>query len=113
MLLTKPAPPPPFAEDSQGVVRIGGTRVSLETVISAFKSGSSCEEIVFQFPCLGLADVYSTINYYLSHQSEIEDYLDERGQSAAKIREKLGDICDSRGIREKLLKRRARNDNAS
>ena len=38
------AEPVPLEEDAHGVIRIGGTRVTLDTVISAFQEGLTAEE---------------------------------------------------------------------
>ena len=56
----------PLAVDIQGVLRVGNTRVTLDTVIAAFADGATAEEIVQQYPSLHLADVYSVIGYYTS-----------------------------------------------
>jgi len=68
----------PFQVDSNGVARVGGTRVTLDTVIAAFSDGATAEEIVQQYPTLSLADIYYVIGYYLQHLSEIEAYLRQR-----------------------------------
>jgi hypothetical protein len=52
--------PPPLRTDADGIVRIGGIRVPLETVVSAFDRGAAAEEIVMRFPTLDLSDVYAT-----------------------------------------------------
>src|SRR4051794_11903745 len=57
--------------DSDGVVHIGRTRVTLNTVVYAFCEGATAEEIVQQYPSLELADVYSVIGYYLKRQTEV------------------------------------------
>ena len=44
------AAPIPLEADLDGVVRISGTRVTLDTVVAAFKDGATAEEIVFQYP---------------------------------------------------------------
>ena len=41
--------------DAAGVVRVGDTRVSLDTVIRGYLEGSIPEEIVEQFPSLQVA----------------------------------------------------------
>lgn len=97
----------PLLKDANGLVRVGGTRVTLETVVTAFKNGATCEEIVYQYPSLELADVYGVISYYLKNQEEVETYLDERQKKAEIIRKEIQSHFDSRGIRERLLKRRA------
>jgi uncharacterized protein (DUF433 family) len=55
--------PIPLKTDVDGVVRVGNTRVTLDTVIIAFKEGATAEEIVSQYPSLLLADVYAVIGY--------------------------------------------------
>jgi hypothetical protein len=40
------AKPPPLSVDDDGVLRVGGTRVRLETVINAFQVGCAAEEIL-------------------------------------------------------------------
>ena len=68
----------PLTVDAHGALRIGNTRVTLETVLAAFADGATAEEIVQQYPSLHLADVYSVIGYYLRHTSEIDAYLQQR-----------------------------------
>jgi len=94
--------PAPFKNDSQGVVRVGGTRVTLDTIISAFKNGATCEEIVLQFPVLKLADVYSAISYYLNNQDKVEAYLEERERIAEKIKRDIQSHFNTRDIRQWL-----------
>ncbi len=40
----------PMKVDQDGVIRIGGTRVRLDTVIFAFNEGYTAEEIASQYP---------------------------------------------------------------
>jgi uncharacterized protein (DUF433 family) len=55
---------------------ISESRVSLESVISAFLEGLSPETIAAEcFPVLSLEQVYGAITYYLSHRQEIDAYL--------------------------------------
>lgn len=100
----------PLKRDAHGVIRVGGTRVTLDTVVSAFKNGATCEEIVYQYPSLKLADVYTVIGYYLANKAEVEAYLIEHRKRAKKIRKEIESHFDSKGIRERLLKRRAAKD---
>lgn len=48
MALTVDAEPLLLRANPDGVIRIGGTRVTLDTLVSAFKEGASAEEIVEQ-----------------------------------------------------------------
>ena len=51
------AVPPPIRMDSDGVLRVGGTRVTLDTVVGAYRMGRSAEEILESYPSLHLADI--------------------------------------------------------
>lgn len=53
----------PLKTDVDGVMRVGSSRVPLETVIHAFGQGHTAEEIVSRYPALRLADVYAVIAY--------------------------------------------------
>jgi uncharacterized protein (DUF433 family) len=99
--------PIPLETDADGVVRVGGTRVTLETVVAAFKEGATAEEIVCQYPSLNLADVYSVIGYYLQRQADVEAYLHQRQQQGDMVRAQNETRSDPQGIRERLLARRA------
>ena len=57
--------PTPLANDPDGVVRVGGTRVTLDTLVAAFADGLTPEEIVYEYPSLLLAEVYVVLGYYL------------------------------------------------
>src|SRR4051812_40163380 len=61
------AKPPPLVGDDDGVIRIAGTRVQLETVVLAFQAGATAEEIAQQYSSLNLADVYAVISYVLGN----------------------------------------------
>jgi uncharacterized protein (DUF433 family) len=99
--------PIPLEADADGVVRVGGTRVTLDTVVAAFKDGATAEEIVYQYPSLNLADVYSVVGYYLQRRSDVEAYLRQRQQEMGKVREQNEARFDPCGIRDRLLARRA------
>jgi uncharacterized protein (DUF433 family) len=100
--------PIPLEKDVDGVIRVGGTRVTLDTVVTAFKEGATAEEIVSQYPTLALADVYAVISYYLRHQPEVEAYLRQRQQLAEAIRQQNEARFDPHGIRDRLLARQAK-----
>jgi uncharacterized protein (DUF433 family) len=101
------AEPPPLAADPEGVIRVGGTRVTLDIVVEAFNEGLSAEEIVQQYPSLRLVHVYGAITYYLNHQREVNDYLAQRNAEAAIVRQQNEARFDMTGLRARLLARRA------
>jgi uncharacterized protein (DUF433 family) len=58
-----------------GVWRIKGKRVSLDSVIYQFRQGRSPEGIQDSFPVLSLAEVYGGIAFYLDHRADLDAYL--------------------------------------
>ena len=98
--------PVPLTTDAEGVVRVGKTRVTLDTVIGAFLDGATAEEITYQYPSLDLADAYAVIAYYLRRPSEIEAYLQQRKQHAQAIRKQNEARFDPQGVRGRLMARR-------
>ncbi len=107
MTLTIPVLPVPLAYDADGVLRVGETRVTLDTVIDTFRNGSTAEEIVQQYPSLNLADVYHVISYYLQKTDEINAYLNDRRQKSKEIRRQNESRFDPHGIRDRLLSRKS------
>jgi uncharacterized protein (DUF433 family) len=95
----------PLTTDEAGVMRVGETRVSLDSVIFAFDDGATPEEIVQQYPPLNLSDVYAVVSYYLQHRDEVEDYLEQRSAQRVESRKEIEARFDPRGIRERLLAR--------
>ncbi len=97
-----------LSQTSQGTWRISGTRVSLDSVVHAFWEGATPEEICQDFPPLSLAQIYSVLAYYLSHQDEVDAYLQQQQHEADKLGEDLtaryGDFIAD--LRRRMLARR-------
>ena len=72
--------------DEHGVMRVGNTRVMIESVIYPFQRGESPESIRAQYPSLTLEQVYGTITYYLGHRDEVDAYLSRQDQEWQKAR---------------------------
>ena len=98
--------PIPLVFGDDGVMRVRGTRVTLETVLSAFAEGANTEEIAQRYPSISLADAYRVIGYCLRHASELEPYLERRRQDSREIRRSNESIWPPVGIRDRLTARR-------
>ncbi len=107
MTLTTATEVIPFRVDADGVARIGGTRVTLDTVVETFSGGATAEEIAQQYPSLKLADVYYVIGYYLRSPTEVEAYFRQREAESLTVRKQNESRFDPQGIRDRLLARRA------
>lgn len=102
------AQPVPLVADGEGVVRISGSRVTLDTVVGAFEDGATAEEIVQRYPTLRLAQVYSVIAYYLEHRAEVADYLARRVRARQDVQRDMESSWPREGVRERLIERQAR-----
>jgi uncharacterized protein (DUF433 family) len=100
--------PIPLSTDADGVIRVAGTRVTMDTVVDAFLTGASPEEIAQDFPVLRLDDIYAVITYYLRHRDEVDAYLRERRARGEAIRREIEAHSSQTGLRERLLARLGR-----
>lgn len=96
----------PLFVDNEGVLRVQGTRVTLDTIVTAFRAGATAEEIAQKFPTLALADVYHIIAHYLNYTAEIDAYLSRRQGEAAALKLEIERRFDPVGLRARLLARR-------
>lgn len=107
MALLEPITPetPPIQMDATGTARVGGTRVTLDTVIGAWLDGATVEQIVASYDVLTLADVYAIVSYYLRHKGDVEAYLARRYEKAEQVRRKVEASCPPDDFRARLLAR--------
>jgi len=75
-----------YVEQRDGFFFIAGTRVSLDSIIHAFREGESPETILQNFDTLTLAQVYGAITYYLENQAPIDVYLLRQQQRVDEMR---------------------------
>jgi len=64
-----------YVEQRDGGYWIRGTRISLDSIVYAFKRGAAPESIQRAFPLLTLEEIYGAITFYLAHAQEIDTYL--------------------------------------
>jgi uncharacterized protein (DUF433 family) len=74
----------PLRTDEYGTIRVGQTRVTLDTLIATYQRGDSPTDIHRSFPTVPLADIHAVISYYLAHQEEVDTYIRE-GEEKAEI----------------------------
>lgn len=66
-----------YVEQRNSAYWISSSRISLDSVIYEFLSGSSPENIIQSFPLLTLDQVYGAIAFYLTNKNLIDAYLRE------------------------------------
>jgi len=75
----------------EGSIRIGSSRVTLDSVVHEVAGGATAEQIQDDFPPLSLRETYGAISYYPEHEAQVEEYLRQRDQEAARIRAEIED----------------------
>ena len=94
----------------EGVLKVGDTRVSLDTVVYHFNNGEDAAEIQDQYDSLSLAQVHAAIAYYLHNKAEVDEYLRQNEIDYEKRRAQ-NRIDFPHGLtREKLLARKNGTD---
>jgi uncharacterized protein (DUF433 family) len=96
----------PIAFDVHGVAKVGGTRVTLETVIDAFREGNTAEDILMRYPALSLASIYQVIGYYLDHRAEVDAYIEQAQVESERVRSENNARPEVMRFREKMLARK-------
>jgi uncharacterized protein (DUF433 family) len=76
-LILEPTTAVPLNQDLSDVVWVGGTRVTLATVVYAWQQGHSAEEILEQFPSLQLSDIHAVLAWVLRHSEAVNEYTRE------------------------------------
>lgn len=101
---------PPFRWDEVGGIRIGSSRVTLDSLLATYHNGSTPEEIAIQYSVLRLEDIYTSIAYYLNHRQEIDGYLEQRNQKAQQLRQQLTQKHNLVDLRQRLLTRQTQKE---
>ena len=98
---------PNLTRTADGTLRIGATRVALESVIHHFKLGATAEEVAHKFPALQLAQVYSVFAYFLNNQAAVEQYLQAQETASDELQARIEACCqsDAEKMRARILAR--------
>ncbi len=66
-----------------------GTRISLDSVIYAFRQGLLPESIAQCYPLLDLEKVYGTITFYLANRADLDAYIASEEEAFAAMPQPL------------------------
>ena len=78
-----------YVEQRDGGYWVAGTRVSLDSLVYAFREGQTAESIAQSFPVLTLEQVYGALTYYLAHREVIDAYLQHQEANFAQLAQDL------------------------
>lgn len=68
--------------------RIANTRISLDSVVYAWRQGESPEGIIDSFSSLTLEQVHGALAFYLANQTMIDEYLAQGEKDYEEARQK-------------------------
>lgn len=102
MALAVATDPTPLRVDSDGTVRVGETRVRLESIVYRHLQGDTPEEIHECFPSVPLPDVYGAVAYYLRHKEELDAYIEQGEAEADQLQAKLEAEHPTEELRQRL-----------
>jgi uncharacterized protein (DUF433 family) len=88
-----------------GSIRIGSSRVTLDSVVHEFSQGATAEQIQDDFPSLSLREIYGAISYYLEHEERVSEYLRCREEEAQRVRAEVEDRPRVEALRRRLRER--------
>lgn len=97
--------PMPLAKHEGGIIRVRGTRVSLDSIVYAYNDGIPPEEIVSRFPSVNLADAYLVVGYYLCNKETVDEYLTGREADAEELQREVEAVQSPAARREQLMTR--------
>ena len=99
----------PLTQTPEGVIRVTGTRVPLDTILHHYQQGASAEEITNRFPAVSLCQVHAVLAYYLSHRAELDAYMQKQEEADAAFQKQLETDpqyqADRVAFRERLMRR--------
>jgi uncharacterized protein (DUF433 family) len=102
--------PKPVRMDSHGVLRVGDTRVSLDSIVYEFNRGEDAATIQRNFDTLSLAEVHAAIAYYLHNKADIDKYLKEQEIEQDNIQKRIERDFPPKVTGEMLLRRKNGED---
>jgi len=103
--------PSPVQEDTQGVFRVAGSRVTLDALVELYDQGATADEIALDFESLELHQVYTALGWYLANRSVLDDYLRAQASARVSARAEAERRCPPTALRTRLaMRRRERND---
>ena len=94
-----------YIENRDGNYYVTGTRISLDSIVHAFRRGESPETICQNFELLRLEEVYGAIAYYLANQGDVDAYLISQNEKWEQGRRNAEPLPAD--LRERLIRTRA------
>jgi uncharacterized protein (DUF433 family) len=76
-----------YVEQRNGGYYVAGTRVSLDSVVYAYRRGESSEEIADKFQALNLHQINGAVAFYIANREIVDDYLVQQNLEFERMRQ--------------------------
>jgi uncharacterized protein (DUF433 family) len=101
-----------YVEQRNGGYYVAGTRVSLDSVVYAFRRGESAEGIADNFQALTVGQIEGAIAFYLANREMVDAYLVRQKQEFERMRQEARDrdpefYARMAAAKQELLSRRS------
>lgn len=93
-----------YIEQRDGNYYVVGTRISLDSIIHAFRRGEPPETICQDFELLRLEEVYGALAHYQANQAAVDAYLIRQGEKWAEGKRSAEPLPAD--LRERLMRAR-------
>lgn len=114
MISSPPTITVPLQRDEHGAIRVSGTRVTLDMVITRFRQGATPDDIHESFDALPINDIYAVIAYYLAHRDDLDAYIQRREEEGERLRQeweaKYPPTVTRAELESRLAARKAKQD---
>jgi uncharacterized protein (DUF433 family) len=97
----------PLTQDANGTIRVKRSRVTIDTLIARYSLGDTVEEIHEGFPTVSVEAIQKIISWYVTHQTEVDEYILKRDAEAEILRREIESQPAYKALREKLMRRKA------
>ena len=75
-----------------GKLRIDGTRMTVNQIVTLYQQGLTAEQIVEQYPQRALSEIYGVLAWYHEHKTEFDEELAAEAQLTCSIYRPAGVI---------------------
>ena len=97
----------PLTQDTYGTIRVKGSRVTIDTLVARYLQGDAPEDIHEGFPTVSLEEIRKIIGWYLTHRTEVDEYIRARDAEGEILRREIESEPRNIATRKKLLRRKA------
>ena len=100
----------PLRTDEQGGIRIGNTRIQLESLVWLIRRGETVEQMMQGYPTLTAADIHAVVAWCLANRDEVDAYMARREREANELQQNIEQALGSNEdlkakLRERMTKR--------